>query len=127
MVDAQDELTAAEIPSLKWLLSSQKFEATVIGNDGYPALMVMPDPRAFAVYKLWMSRQLDRDPLKKNRDSMQAMALSAMIREKLPHLSFADESRMIFPASVRGLIGELDGSQSPEQEDSDEDQSFRPR
>lgn len=126
-IGAQDELTAAEIPSLKWLLASQKFEATVIGNDGYPALMVMPDPRAFAVYKLWMSRQLDRDPLKKNRDSMQAMALSEMIREKLPHLSFSDESRMIFPASVRDIIGELDGSQSPEQEDPDEERSFRPR
>ena len=97
-IGVQDEITAAEIPSLKWLLSSQKFEATVIGNDGYPALMVMPDPCAFAVYKLWMSRQPDRDPLKKNRDSMQAMVLSELIREKLPHLSFSDESQMIFPA-----------------------------
>lgn len=116
-----DELVAAEIPNLKWLLSSQKLEAMVIGIDGLPALMTMPDPRAFAIYKLWMSRQLDRDPLKKDRDCKQAFALAKMIHNRLPHLSFYDESRKIFPASMQDIILELSDSQAQVKDEGSDD------
>lgn len=46
---AAGDLTRSWLPNIKWLLSSAKFEATVIGQDGLPEPMVSPDPRAFAV------------------------------------------------------------------------------
>ncbi len=33
--------------------------------------MVCPDPRAFALHKIWMNAQPDRNPLKKQRDHNQ--------------------------------------------------------
>jgi hypothetical protein len=37
----------------------------VIAQDGMPAPIVSPDPRAFAIHKMWLSKQDDRDPAKK--------------------------------------------------------------
>lgn len=69
-----DDLVAAEIEKRQWLISEPKFHQTVIGEDGFPASMVAPDPRAFAVHKLWLSKQLNRDAVKKERDKSQALA-----------------------------------------------------
>ena len=49
------DMEAVEIRNLQWLISSPKFSQVVIGDDGYPAPMVVPDPRTFALHKLWLS------------------------------------------------------------------------
>ncbi len=61
------DLMAAEIKNLQWLISAPKFDQVVIGEDGFPAVMVVPDPRAFAIHKLWLSSQKDRESVKKKR------------------------------------------------------------
>jgi len=83
-VGGAHDLMAAEIKSLHWLISAPKFHQVVIGEDGFPAAMVVPDPRAFAVHKLWISRQKDRDVIKKKRDRSQALALGKLIFQYLP-------------------------------------------
>jgi hypothetical protein len=96
----KDDLMAAEIRNLHWLVSAPKFSRVVIGDDGYPATMVAPDPRAFAVHKLWLSQQLDRDPLKKKRDYSQALAVSRIILQYLPDLQFKPEQLRMFPKTL---------------------------
>jgi hypothetical protein len=39
------------------------------------------DPDTFADFKLWMCKQADRDPPKRNRDRMQALAVKALLAE----------------------------------------------
>jgi hypothetical protein len=95
-----DDLTAAEIKNLQWLVSAPKFSHIVIGDDGYPATMVVPDPRAFAIHKLWLSKQNDRDPLKKKRDRAQAMAVCKLIIQYLTEFQFKPEELRMFPKSV---------------------------
>ena len=41
--------------------------------------MVVPDPRAFAVHKLWLSSQKDREAVKKKRDRSQTLAIRKLI------------------------------------------------
>jgi hypothetical protein len=106
MVD-DDGLVAAEIVNLKWMLSSPKFEATAIGSDGYPVPMVVPDPRAFSIYKLHLSTQSDRDPGKKERDRRQAFAIAELIETRFPHLPFDDVSQLIFPSGMRSIVDAL--------------------
>lgn len=98
---AASDLTPAWLPNIKWLLSSEKFKSTVIGHDGFPAPMVSPDPRAFAIYKIWLSQQPDREPEKKSRDKMQAMAVADLVYEKFQHLKFDSDSARIFPSTNR--------------------------
>lgn len=99
MGDGED-LMAAEIKNLHWLVSAPKFSRIVIGDDGFPATMVAPDPRAFAIHKLWLSQQLDRDPLKKKRDHSQAVAVSRIILQYLPDLQFKPEQLRMFPKTL---------------------------
>lgn len=94
------DLEAAEIGNLQWLVSSPKFSQVVIGNNGYPAAMVCPDPRAFAIQKLWMSRQPDRDPVKKQRDRDQALTVAWIISRYLPQYEFSSSELKMFPKAI---------------------------
>ncbi len=110
----ESDLEAAEIRNLQWLQSAPKFTQTVIGADGYPALMTCPDPRAFALHKLWLSEQPDRDPLKKQRDRNQGIAVAYMVCRYLPQYKFVPEELKMFPRSVRQVAaGEIDGFDLP--------------
>jgi hypothetical protein len=81
------DLIAAEIEGLVWLQNAAPFEAVAIDDTGQPLLMVVPDPRVFAIHKLWLSKRPDRDPLKRPRDRAQAVAVGQMVTQYLPHLS----------------------------------------
>ena len=101
---AAADLKPSWLPNIKWLLSSEKFSAIVIGQDGLPAPMVCPDPRAFAIYKHWLSEQPDREPGKIQRDRQQAAATIALVRERFPYLPLDENAERMFPASVRKLV-----------------------
>lgn len=94
------DLMAAEIRNLHWLVSSPKFSRIVIGNDGYPARMVTPDPRAFALHKLWLSQQIDREPVKKKRDRDQAKAIAQLVVRYLPQYQFVISELRMFPKEL---------------------------
>ena len=94
------DLEAVEITNLQWLLSSQKFLQFVIGDDGYPSAMISPDPRAFALHKLWLSEQPDRDPIKKKRDKDQGQAVAQLILQYLPQYPFKKAELKMFPIEV---------------------------
>jgi len=99
-----DELVAAEIDSQRWIVSSPRVSEVVIGLDGYPAKMVAPDPRAFALHKLWLSQQHDRDPVKKIRDRSQSFAVVELIMQHLPQYKFTDQQLQMFPQRVRDVF-----------------------
>jgi hypothetical protein len=103
---ANGDWVAAEIQNLQWLVASPKFNQVVIGDDGYPAVMVTPDPRAFAVHKLWLSRQTDREPIKRQRDKEQAIAVGLLVLHYLPHLAFTPAELKMFPKSVIAAAAE---------------------
>lgn len=98
---ASGDLTPSDLPNIKWLLASEKFSSIVIGQDGQPAPMVAPDPRAFAVYKQWLSAQPDREPNKQRRDQLQALAVVELLQAKFPHLPLDGNALRMFPKAVR--------------------------
>lgn len=105
---AEDDLVAAEVPSLQWLLNSPRVEATVITTDGRPVLMRSPDPRAFAVHKAWLSSEPSREPVKKSRDLNQARWVSQLLLEHLPQYPINERCLRYFPKDlVRGALQTL--------------------
>jgi hypothetical protein len=96
----EGDLEAVDIPKLDWLVSSPKLSQIVIGMDGFPAQMVVPDPRAFVIHKLWLSRQKDRNPAKKPRDRAQAVAVARLTKQYLPQYEFATSQLKMFPKSL---------------------------
>jgi len=109
-----DDLMAAEIKNLQWLISAPKFDQIVIGEDGFPSAMVVPDPRAFAIHKIWLSNQIDREAVKKKRDRSQALAVCKLILQHMPEFEFKKEDLRMFPeAIITDAFQALDGSVLP--------------
>jgi hypothetical protein len=106
--DDPDDMTAAEIEGLVWLQNPQ-VENVVVDERGFPLRISAPDPRAFALHKLWLSERLDRDPLKRRRDARQAAAVSAAVLRYLPQLRFDDEALNALPQALRARTSELLG------------------
>lgn len=103
-IGGADDLQAAHIPNMRWVANAPKFEAVAVGEDGMPVPMACPDPRAFALYKLWMGTQdRTRDPLKRARDVEQAHAVAGIVHEHLPLLAFEPEHLACFPKQAADL------------------------
>lgn len=96
-----DDLMAVEIEGLNWLVNAPKIAETVMDQRGYPAPMVSPDPRAFALHKLWLSKREDRTPLKRRRDEGQARLVASLVTSRLPHLRFDDPALAALPRGLR--------------------------
>lgn len=97
---ATDDLIAAEVPSLQWLLSSPRIETTLIAADGNPIWMRSPDPRAFAIHKAWLSTQASREPVKKGRDLGQAKLVLQLLLTHLPHYPLDEHHLRYFPKAI---------------------------
>ena len=98
MVDG--DLEMVEVPNLEWLANSPRLETVVISAKGEPVLMPVPDPRAFLIHKLWLSKQHDREPVKKQRDRDQAIMVDALIKEYLPNYALDQSAMRYFPKRV---------------------------
>lgn len=109
---AQSDLVAIEVPGLQWLLNSPKLEAVAVDEDGWPVPMRVPDPRAFALHKAWLSGLPEREPLKKPRDLAQAQSVAQLVVEHLPHLSF-DSTLTSLHGDVRKMLPALRPTQAP--------------
>jgi hypothetical protein len=118
--EVPDEIISAEIFGLHWLINSPKFSECVIAEDNDPLWISSIDPRVFAMHKLWISRQLDRDPIKKPRDAEQAAAVAA-ISASYFGLKINDEALTALPRQLLELSAELPSDASsylfPEESD----------
>lgn len=68
----------------EWLLNGRPVSHVVVARDATAARIVAPDPRWFALQKLWLSTQDKRNPLKRRKDARQANALLQAIDETMP-------------------------------------------
>jgi hypothetical protein len=104
---ARPDNHAGEARSLAWLAASPQFSQAVLGEDGLPAAITAPDPRAFALHKLWLSQQMDRLPATRDQDLAQAVAAAALVVRYLPQYDFFAADLRKFPPEVhRGLLAE---------------------
>jgi hypothetical protein len=94
------DLIATDIWNMKWLLNAPRIHQTAIALNGAMFPICAPDPRAYAMFKLWLGESDERNPLKKSRDLAQARALAALIKDKLPHLIKNWHNISSFPADI---------------------------
>ncbi len=88
LIKNKNDFWATKIINMDWLLSAPRFRQVVVGVNGGMSEMLTIDPRAFVLYKMYLSEKEDRDPVKKPRDIAQARAMFNLIQERLPHLAF---------------------------------------
>ena len=81
----RDQPRPVPLMEQEWLLNGRPVSHVVIARDASPARLVVPDPRWFALQKLWLSAQEKRDPLKRRKDERQGMAVLDAVADAMPH------------------------------------------
>tara|TARA_Y100000815_G_C13302993_1_gene485322 strand:- start:204 stop:1184 length:981 start_codon:yes stop_codon:yes gene_type:complete len=87
----KDRPRPVPLPEQEWLLPGRRVDQVVPCRDGSPARIVAPDPRWFALHKLWLGAQAKRNPLKRRKDAVQGAALLDAVAEAMPHYSLGHE------------------------------------
>jgi hypothetical protein len=93
------------LPGQEWLLLGEPLEQVVVDFSGWPVPIAAPDPRYFALHKLWLSEQPDRVRSGRSpKDSEQGKSLVEAIRAHMPHYPLNEEFRRSLPAPLRRFL-----------------------
>ena len=95
-----DQPRPMALPEQEWLLFGRPVDQVIGCRDGSPARIVAPDPRWFALHKLWMSNQAKRNPLKRPKDRKQGLALLDLVSTAMPHYPMGPEFRGSLPEEL---------------------------
>ncbi|MGA7618655.1 GSU2403 family nucleotidyltransferase fold protein [Candidatus Binatus sp.] len=97
------DLIAEPLHGLEWLGAAPRMTQIVIADNGFPVRFVVPEPRVFALHKLWVSLQPTRDPIKRKRDFRQAEAVAQLSLEYF-NLRFDGPAIKALPAALTAMI-----------------------
>jgi hypothetical protein len=103
---AGGDLEATPMAGTEWLLASPQFEQTSIGEDGRPFRIVVPEPRTFALHKIWVSQREDRSAIKRPRDVAHARVVAELVRTYL-RKPFRVSDMPWLPKELRSKIKDL--------------------
>lgn len=100
----KDQPRPIPLPEQEWLLFGRPVDQVVGCRDGSPARIVAPDPRWFALHKLWMADQPKRNPQKRPKDRLQGGALLDAVALSMPHYPFDSEFEAALPPPLRTIF-----------------------
>ena len=106
MMKPPADLEAVQIEGAEWLLAAPHLTETIVAADGWPLRIVVPDPRTFALHKLWVSRRKDRQPLKRPRDAAHARLVADLAKTYLQQ-PMTQKAMPWLPPELRALVKEL--------------------
>ena len=98
---ASDRPKPVPLPEQEWLLLGRPVDQVIGCRDGTPARIVAPDPRWFALHKLWMAGQAKRNPLKRPKDRKQGLALLSAVEHAMPHYPLDAAFEALLPDALR--------------------------
>jgi hypothetical protein len=86
LTDHEEEFYAVQAKRAGILLDGEKFTAMIVSGTGRMARMNTVSPVVFAKFKRWMGTQPSREPLKRQRDILQAELVEEVVAEFFPNL-----------------------------------------
>ncbi len=102
----KDKPRPVPMPEQEWLLNGTPVDRVVICRDGSAARIVAPDPRWFALQKLWMGHKPKRNALKRPKDLKQGAALLAVIEQSMPHYPLNREFEARLPEDLAPIYAD---------------------
>ncbi|HMW70491.1 MAG TPA: GSU2403 family nucleotidyltransferase fold protein, partial [Cellvibrionaceae bacterium] len=117
----KEYLKPIALPGQEWLIKAATLSVVAIDTNGLPVKLAVPDPRVFALHKVWVSQRADRNPLKKAKDLNQAVAVAALVKQFLPQFPFdgdfiatlSDELRELYSVQIAPVIAQMGSSTAP--------------
>lgn len=93
----EDKLSSARpwkpevLDGQEWLVMGTPISAVAIDFEGWPVKIAAPDPRYFALHKIWLSNRAGRPAIKRTKDRRQGEALLKTVSEHMPHYPLDEE------------------------------------
>ena len=115
LTDLPEDMEGAAVFGLSWLINAPKMEAVALDDRGYPARMVVIDPRVFALHKAWLSRRPGREAVKAGRDVVQGR-VAAQLSVKLLGQSFDSPDLSAVPEELRAHLPDVRPLSGPDSE-----------
>lgn len=85
-----------------WLSLGAQLEELVIDHSGWPVMVVAPDPRYFALHKLWLSRRPKRIRERKApKDAQQGRTLLQVIQRDMPDYAMDEAFVQSLPTPLK--------------------------
>jgi hypothetical protein len=100
-VPANEALSPVPLEEQDWLLGGTRVDHVVVGFDGKPARIIAPDPRLFALHKLWLAEKPGRSVNKIKKDRAQGNALLRTIVDLMPHYPLDEQFTDALAPSLR--------------------------
>jgi len=95
-----DAFVATDIANMDWMLSMPSIRQFAVADNGLPFELAVPDPRAFMLFKRWLSQQPEREPVKRTRDAAQAQVVARLLQDRLPQFPLDQDSLKAFPKAL---------------------------
>jgi hypothetical protein len=99
-LDRLDRPKPVPLPEQEWLLNGRSVDRVVICRDATAARIVAPDPRWYALQKLWLADQPKRNALKRPKDRKQGVALLDVVRAAMPQFPLDRAFEAALPAEL---------------------------
>jgi hypothetical protein len=87
LTDDEHDFWAVQAQRAGALLSAPPFTCMIVSPSGHMARINTVAPTIFVQFKCWMADQPNRDPMKVERDRLQAALVEDMVEEYLPNLA----------------------------------------
>jgi hypothetical protein len=100
-ISAARPWTPEALEGQDWLLLGKPVSVVLIDFDGRPAPVAAPDPRYFALQKLWLSERPDRPAIKRTKDKSQGEALLRAVSAHMPHYPLDERFAAALPAPLK--------------------------
>ena len=104
---AAEKLSAARpwkpevLEGQEWLLLGKHVSTVLIDFDGWPVALAAPDPRYFALHKIWLSKRPGRAAIKRAKDKRQGEALLRTVKDNMPHYPLDQQFVKSLPAPLK--------------------------
>jgi hypothetical protein len=100
-MERRDRPRPVALPEQEWLLNGRVVEHVVVARDGSPARLVVPDPRWFALQKMWLSEKKERNPSKIAKDARQGVMLLDAVDDAMLSFPLDDEFEKELPEELK--------------------------
>lgn len=104
---SDDDVTAAPIEGLQWLVNCPSISVVTIDLRGFPVPIKAPDPRVWTAHKFWLADREDRSIEKRKRDLAQANLMFKLISEFLVAFPMDDKFRETLPGELKKFLPEI--------------------